>query len=110
MFDDEENNEGFTIESFHHKKKEGYISKIIELLNHNIIDNTSARAVSLLMGMNRNYLSDKQRREGKYEQYNKFFTLATNFLLLDRNEINFWSDKHYKKFIEGCLKSFFKEW
>jgi len=108
MFDDEENNEGFTIESFHHKKKEGYISKIIELLNHNIIDNTSARAVSLLMGMNRNYLSDKQRREGKYEQYNKFFTLATNFLLLDRNEINFWSDKHYKKFIEGCLEIIFQ--
>ena len=87
----------------------GYISKIIELINNNIIGKTSARAVSLLMGMNRNYLSDKQLREGKYEQYNKYFTLATNFLLLNRIDLNFRSIKHYKKFINGSLEIIFQE-
>lgn len=89
--------------------EKGYISKIIELLNSNIIGNLSARAVSLLMSLNRNYLSDKQLREGKYEQYNKFFSLATNFLLLNRFNLNFRSDTHYKNFIAGTIDIIFQK-
>ena len=89
--------------------EESYISKIIELLNYNIIGKTSARAVSLHMGLNHNYLSDKQLREGKYEQYNKFFALATNFLLLNRFDLNFRSDTHYKKFMAGTIEIIFQE-
>jgi len=94
---------------FHNIDEAGYISQIIELINNSIIDKTSARAVSLLMGMNRNYLSDKQLREGKYEQYNKYFTLATNFLLINRNALNFCSDWHYEKFRNGSLEFIFQE-
>ena len=94
---------------FHNKDEAGYISQIIELINNSIIGKTSARAVSLLMGMNRNYLSDKQLREGKYEQYNKYFTLATNFLLINRNALNFCSDRHYVKFRNGSLEIIFQE-
>jgi len=89
--------------------EKGYISKIIDLLNNNIKGNISARAVSLLMSLNRNYLSDKQLREGRYEQYNKFFALATNFLLLNRFNLNFRSDTHYKKFIAGTIDIIFQE-
>ncbi|MHA1456121.1 MAG: hypothetical protein ACTSR5_09095 [Promethearchaeota archaeon] len=89
--------------------KKSYISKIIELLNYNITGKISARAVSLLMGLNRNYLSDKQLREGKYEQYNKFFALATNILLLNRFDLNFRSDTHYKKFMAGTIEIIFQE-
>ena len=89
--------------------EEGYISKIIKLLNKNIISNTSARAVSLCMGLNRNYLSDKQLREGKYEQYNKFFTLATNLLLLNRSDLDFKSDEHYKQYRDGTVEIIFHE-
>lgn len=96
-------------DSFQFNDEDGYISKIIELINYNIIGETSARAVSLLMGMNRNYLSDKQRREGKYEQISKYFTLGTNFLLLDRNDLHFRSDTHYKDYMEGTLEIIFRE-
>jgi hypothetical protein len=89
--------------------EKGYISKIIELINNNIIGNTSARAISLLMGLNRNYLSDKQLKEGRYEQYNKFFTLATNFLLLNNSDLNFKSGKHYTNFINGTIEIIFRE-
>ncbi|MHA1473066.1 MAG: hypothetical protein ACTSQW_08225, partial [Promethearchaeota archaeon] len=91
------------------EEEKGYISKIIELINYNITGNTSARAVSLFMGLNRNYLSDKQLREGSYEQYNKFFNLATNFLLLNRIDLDFKSDKHYTKFIDETMEIIFQE-
>ncbi|MFX1276186.1 MAG: hypothetical protein ACFFBP_09090 [Promethearchaeota archaeon] len=91
------------------ESEKGYISKIIKLINNNIIGETSARAISLLMGLNRNYLSDKQLKEGKYEQYTKFFTLATNFLLLSPNSLNFKSNSHYKKFIDGSIEIIFQE-
>ena len=91
------------------KYDEGYISKIIELINDNIVGKTSARAISLLMGINRNYLSDKQLREGNYEQYNKYFTLATNFLLLDCHKLNFCSDRHFEIYRNGSLEMLFQE-
>ena len=90
--------------------REDYISKIIELINNNIIgEAVSARAISLLMGMNHNYLSDKLIKEGKYEQYNKYFTLATNFLLLNSSDLKFRSDIHCKKFMDGSLEIIFQE-
>lgn len=101
--------ERYTMNISNKQYEKGYISKIIELLNINIIGKTSARAVSLMMGLNRNYLSDKQLREGKYEQYNKFFTLATNFLLLNHFDLNFWSETQYKRFIDGTIEIIFQE-
>lgn len=107
-----QNNKFLEIFTMNFNKKQyekGYISKIIELLNNSITCNISARAISLFMSLNRNYLSDKQLREGKYEQYNKFFALATNFLLLNRFNLNFRSDTHYKKFIAGTIDIIFQE-
>ena len=103
------------VDWFQLKDEDGYISKIVELINNNIIGKTSARSISLLMHMNRNYLSDKQRREGRYEQFSKYFTLATNFLLLNHdnhkipNCLHFKSKVHYKRFINGTLKIIFQE-
>ena len=89
--------------------EKNYISKIIDLLNKKIKAQTSARALSLLMGLNRNYLSDKKLKEGKYDQYTKFFGLATNLLLLDFKSLNFKSFSNYNEFRAESLEIIFQE-
>jgi len=91
------------------KFEKSYISKSLDLLYNRIKGQISARTLSLSMGLNRNYLSNKKQKEGKYNKYTKFFGLATNLLLLDFKSLNFKSFSHYNEFREKFLEIILQE-
>jgi len=86
-------------------------SAIWEKIEHSKEDPHSLLSISKRMGMNPNYLSEIKKRLRKTESYtySKYFTLATNIILLKYKSFKFKNKKNCENFKIGALDIVFQE-